>query len=134
MYTQIFQNSYVVMIITFVLLSIIFYLFQIGYSTSIEYTGEPQCLEKGTCQETRIVKKFSWKYPLAIALIVWLVWHFYLYPPADLKIGDTQVETNYTPTNPNLVEYAVPISSESNLRIAKGSEVNTQKINMVNWN
>jgi len=30
------------------------------------------------------VKKSNWKYPLALALIIWVLWHFYLYPPADM--------------------------------------------------
>ena len=131
MYTRMFQNSYVVMAITFILLSVIFYLFEIGYSTSIQYSGDPQCLEKGNCTQIKVLKKFSWKYPLAISLIVWLVWHFYLYPPEDLT---ADVKTDAPVKRATQVEYAVPISSETNLRISKGSEVNGQKINMINWN
>ena len=132
MYTRMFQNSYIIMAITFILLSIVFYLFEIGYSTQLEYSGDPDCLEKGTCKQTNIVKKFSWKYPLAISLIVWLVWHFYLYPPQDLVQIAPPVQKGGSPVTS--VEYAVPVSTESNLRIAKASIVNTQKINMINWN
>ena len=69
MYTRMFQNSYVVALITFILLVVIFYIFKIGYTTTIEYSGDQNCLENGTCNYTRAVKKFSWKYPLAITLL-----------------------------------------------------------------
>ena len=62
MYTQIFKNSYVVAIIVFIALVVIFYLFQIGYTSTIEYTGDEGCMEKGTCTSTKVVKKFSWRY------------------------------------------------------------------------
>ena len=80
-----FKNSYVVAIIAFILLCVVFYLLGIGYTTIVEYSGEPGCLEKGNCTQTKLIKKFSWKYPLAIALIIWIIWHFYLYPPAEIS-------------------------------------------------
>ncbi|ANB50590.1 hypothetical protein [Powai lake megavirus] len=82
-YTSIYQNSYVMLIITFIVLCIIFYVFKIGYNTELK--------------DGQVVKSFSWKYPLAIALIVWLVWHFYLYPPADADLTNIKPSTNYTP-------------------------------------
>lgn len=67
MYTNIYQNSYIVALITFIVLSVIFYFLQIGSKTEIV--------------NGKIVKKFSWKYPLAISLIMWIFWHFYMFPP-----------------------------------------------------
>ena len=112
MYTRIYQNSYVVLIITFIMLCVIFYLFQIGYATKILPNG-------------KIVKKFSWKYPLAISLIVWVFWHFYLYPPADIKT--TSIPTNY-------VEHSVNTISTNNIPIKTNNKITTQRINMTNWN
>ncbi len=68
MYTHVYQNSYIVAIITFIVLSVIFYFLQIG-SKVVMVNG-------------KVVRKFNWKYPLAITLVVWIIWHFYLYPHA----------------------------------------------------
>lgn len=68
MYTHIYQNSYIVAIITFIVLSVIFYFLQIG--------------NKVVMVNGKIVRKFNWKYPLAITLVVWIIWHFYIYPQA----------------------------------------------------
>lgn len=103
MYTSIFQNSYIVAIFVFIILCLVFYFLEIGFSTTIE-NGE-------------VVKKFSWKYPLAISLIVWLVWYFVLYPPKDTKIAPSSfgsaLSASLSPTN-----------------VAAA----TQKINLANWN
>lgn len=107
MYTSIYQNSYIVLIISFILLSIICYIFGIGYSTQI--------------QNGKIVRKFSWKYPLAISLIIWLIWHFYLYPPKD---GQATVQ--------NQSEYSGEAIPQTH--IMKTNKLMAQKINMVNWN
>src|SRR5690606_6586711 len=84
MYTSIYQNSYIVALIVFIILVVIFYLFEIGYVTEIDPDG-------------KIVKKFSWRYPLAIALIVWLIWHFWLFPPKE----DSHDETYSPSASPN---------------------------------
>jgi hypothetical protein len=68
MYTHIYQNSFVAMIFAFLLICMIFYIFHIGYSMDIE---------NGT-----IVSTFNWKYPLAIAFLVWLLWYFVFFPPS----------------------------------------------------
>ena len=113
MYTCMFQNSYVVMIITFVFLCLFFYLFEIGYRT--EMTND------------KVVKKFSWKYPLAISLIVWLVWHFYLYPPAEeMAANPSNRPLDYTPYGERLL-VAEPTG-------IMGTRSKNQKINMINWN
>jgi uncharacterized membrane protein (DUF485 family) len=91
MYTCIFKNSYVASIITFIILYILFYMFEIGYTTDMK--------------DGRVVKRAGWKYPLAITLIVWVIIHFYVYPPHKKPMACA------TPTVPG-----------------------TQKINMYNWN
>lgn len=103
MYTSIYQNSYIIAIISFIVLCLIFYFFEIGYVT--------------TMVDGKIVKKFSWKYPLAISLIIWLVWYFCLFPPKNdinnsTDYGITTSPRNYVPANKLL----------------------DQKINMNNWN
>lgn len=100
MYTHIYQNSYVVAVICFILLCAIFYFLQIGYSTSTV--------------NGKVVKKFSWKYPLAISLVIWVIWHFYLYPPADVN-GTSETSTD-------------------KVYIPKTNKVMEQKFDMRNWN
>lgn len=77
-YTSIYQNSYVVAIIVFIILVALFYIFEIGFTTEIK--------------DGKIIKHFSFKYPLAISLIVWLFWYFYMYPPIDNDVGLTTVK------------------------------------------
>ncbi len=110
MYTHIYQNSYVILIISFILLSLIFYVFEIGYSTSVLPDG-------------KVVKKFSWKYPLAISLIIWLFWYFYLYPPESIKTGTTKS-----------AKYNSDITSPKNSMSGDANRLLDQRINMANWN
>lgn len=100
--TNILKNSYVIFIVAFITLYMTFYLLGIGYKTEIE-DGKP-------------VVKFSWKYPLGLALIVWVYWHFFLYPTTN--------------------------SSEMKQKLMNGGRNSTdkiknspgwQKINMRNW-
>ena len=100
MYKHIYQNSYIVAIITFVILCVIFYFLQIGYSNKIA--------------NGKVIKKFSWKYPLAITLMVWLIWHFYLYPPIKLP-HNTKSDTYQT-------------------SFIRSEKLADQKIIMNNWN
>lgn len=102
MYTSIFQNSYVIFIISFIALSAIFYLFEIGYTTTIE--------------NGKVIKKFSWRYPLAISLVIWLLWHFYLFPPKE-EIAPS----NKSPTPVSEKYFVYP------------NRLLAQKINMNNW-
>jgi len=117
MYTCMFQNSYVVMFITFTFLCLFFYLFEIGFNKSVQTDA--------TTGEKRTIKKFSWKYPLAIALIVWLVWHFYLYPPAEIVAQPSSTVSDYSPTNQPIAAKRMPYMT---------NEATMQKINMNNWN
>lgn len=94
-----FKNSYVVAIIIFIILAIIFYIFKIGYHIVVDDDGN-------------IERKYSWKYPLAIALLSWVVLHFLIIPPDSIKKKrlanfNTQMET---------------------------STLHSQKIEMDNWN
>lgn len=105
--TSVYQNSYVVAVLCFVLLSLFFYFFEFGYSTSVE--------------NGKTVKKFSWKYPLAISLIVWVVWHFYLYPPPKPIVRERIPEK-------------IANSDTSPLVIKRKNTIDTQRILMENWN
>ena len=71
MYSNIYKNSFIVAIIVFILLCIIFYVFNFGYE--YKYTNGV------------IEKKFSIKYPLVIALLVWVLWFFVIFPPPKSK-------------------------------------------------
>lgn len=104
------KNSYVILTISFVTLCIVFYLGEWGYSVTV-VDGRP-------------IKRFSWKYPLAISLIIWVVWHFYVHPPAD-EIAFTMVEN---PASPSLA-HSAPKPNMAPL-YSPGS---VQNINMVNW-
>ena len=103
---DLFKNSYVILAISFVTLCIVFYIGEWGYDIKVV--------------NNRVVKKFSWKYPLAISLIVWVVWHFYVYPPADeLGIAGPTIEA--------------PISPKLSVSPAYPNGL-VQNINMTNWN
>ena len=106
--SKIFKNSYVVFILTFIVLYILFYLLGIGYVTEVEYDKSYQ---------PHLVLKPSWKYPLALALIVWVFWHFYMYPAADIKLAHINQDDMY---------------SEKKIVQTAGSDV-PQKIDMKNW-
>lgn len=109
MYTHIYQNSYIVAIITFIVLCVIFYVFEIGSNTSIS--------------NGQVVKSFSWKYPLAITLIVWLIWHFWLYPPKDNS-------SNSKSTSKKMVGGFGSKTALGN----NAPKPTIQRINMDNWN
>lgn len=111
MYTSIYQNSYIVLVISFILLSVICYIFQFGYTTEI-ING-------------KVKKKFSWKYPLAISLIIWVFWHFYLYP-------STENIPVRAPTTP--IDYTKNMSTSPGIFVPKTNKLMAQKINMMNWN
>jgi len=112
MYTSIYQNSYIILLITFVMLSVICYLLQIGYTTEIK--------------DGKIIKKFSWKYPLAISLIVWIIWHFLLFPSKEETVTDQPS---------NMINYNMQNTSSSSKELfAKTNRLVSQKINMANWN
>lgn len=104
------RNSYVILIITFIAVSVICYIFGWGYSTEVN--------------DGKVVKKWSWKYPLAIALIVWVIWHFYIYPPQEIK---TPTTTNETYDNAAIA--SVPLVAQT-----AGATNNFPRINMNNWN
>lgn len=67
-FTHILQNSFVVAILAMLLLSLFFYFFNIGSDFSVNKEGQ-------------LTRNFNWKWPLAISLLVWVLWYFVLFPP-----------------------------------------------------
>ncbi len=70
MYSRLLENSYIMFALSFLVFFGIFYLFNIG-TTQKAVNG-------------KIVNRPGWKYPLALALVIWLIWHFRLYPPKEV--------------------------------------------------
>lgn len=110
---RIFKNSYVIFVITFIMLCVIFYAFEIGYVTVTE-KNKPE-------------KRFSWKYPLAFSLITWIVWHFYVYPPPE-EMVDYKI--------PEVAKQVLPKKSLiiPEKMLPKQNQMNIPRINMNNWN
>jgi Na+/H+ antiporter NhaC len=94
---KIFENSYIMAIVTFFVAYVVLYLLGIGYETKT-VDGEE-------------VKSMSYKYPLIIALIVWLIWYFYLYPMPSTPVSKT---------NPKNVMAPITIISENSLPTYQG--------------
>lgn len=68
------KNSYVVFILSFMILSVIVYMFGIGQKVELDEDGNE-------------VSRFNWKYPLAFSMVIWAFWHFYLYPiPGEFEM------------------------------------------------
>ena len=97
------------MIIAFVVLCAAFYLFGIGFTTTIEPDG-------------KINRRFSYKYPLAIALIIWLLWYFVLFPPPCVAESDAISFSTSSPEAP-----PTPIHKG-------GMHGINQRISMIDWN
>lgn len=109
-YEHIYQNSYIVSAVVLVILLLIFYLFDIGSKTTIESDGS-------------IRTNFNWKLPLAITLIFWVVWHFFVFPPIqDKKIVSPKKYDSINSVNP-------PVVPSSN----KTFGLRDQQINRANW-
>ncbi len=111
----IFKNSYVVLFICFTMLCVIFYTFEIGYSIKVE--------------NNKVVREFSWKYPLGISLIIWIFWHFYVYPPPE--------ELEYDAGG--LFQSHESVSKQLRSEVMRDGPIpriqhdSFQKINMINW-
>lgn len=96
---DIFKNSYVIFVISFIILSVIVYLFGIGQQVELGTT-----IKDGKNKVT-VDEKFNWKYPLGISLLIWAFWHFYLYPvddnldffgePAKPQFGGNRLQQDY---------------------------------------
>lgn len=97
-----YKNGLFVAVMTFIILCIIFYIFKIGYTKEIS--------------DGKIVYKFSFNYPLAISLAIWVIWYFFLYPNKEFQ--KNVITDKYT------VSKFVPYTRK----------VVNQKINMNNWN
>lgn len=70
------KNSYVVAIISFVVLLVVFYVFKIGYTYQ-------------TTPEGKVVAKMNWFYPLGISIIIWACWKYLIYPDPPSDSTDT---------------------------------------------
>lgn len=110
-YSSIYQNSYIMFVITFIVVSAICYLFEIGFNVNYH--------------DGKIVKKFSWKYPLGIALIVWVIWHFFLFPPG------VEHAQHLSHVSHVVQPESVPMVDSCTMNTNKLIQ---QKINMANWN
>jgi len=65
---NLFKDSYFIAFLTFIIVCIVCWLFKIGYVP-----------KSGNNLKDRIIN-FNWAYPLAIALLIWVLWHFCLFP------------------------------------------------------
>lgn len=81
--TKIFENAYVAMILAFIVSIIIFYPMGIGFVEELDIDGKKR-------------KVFKYNYSIALALIVWLMWTYYLYPPSGGK--QTRTSSPQIPT------------------------------------
>ena len=74
---RIFENSYFVALITFIALTVFFYIFDIGFTTQV-INGKKE-------------KVYTYRYQIAIALVVWLIWQFWLYPSTVEPVAAKQI-------------------------------------------
>lgn len=94
MYSRLLENSYIMFALSFLVFFGIFYLFNIGTTQKVV--------------NGKMVNRPGWKYPLALALIIWLIWHFRLYPPKEVigaapkskKLPTIQTTQPTQPTQP----------------------------------
>lgn len=127
MYTNIYQNSYIMSFIFLCLMLAIFYFFQIN--SSVEITSDGQ-----------IIKKFNWKLPVALTLIFWVVWHYILFPPITTNtqpINNTPVKNEtkikVKPVNKGMAEGINEIINEGMKCDFKEQPKFDQNFNMSNW-
>jgi hypothetical protein len=97
---NLFKNSYVIFILSLLILSGLFYLLGIGFNYETDENG-------------KIVKTFTFYYPLAFALIIWVLVHFFIYPQDEDTIKQ---------------EAALSGGDSSYIRTVQG-----QRINMAHW-
>lgn len=86
--SHILKNPYVVFVITFIVLYLVFYFLGIGTYVQVE--------------DGKKVVKTGWKYPLALALMAWAVFNFYLYPEEITFPDITEKATPNVPPAPNV--------------------------------
>lgn len=90
MYSNLFKNSYVMFVLSFIILYGLFYLLDIGTRVKIV--------------DNKVSKKAGWQYPLAIALIIWVIWHFLLYPPKNIKTPESKQSAQFSSPPSNIPE------------------------------
>jgi predicted RND superfamily exporter protein len=146
--SKIFENSYVVALITFILLIAIFYVFKIGYKLEYQYDPNQDDLSRDNQKNNKLkpIYKFSIRYPLAIALMVWIYWHFFLFPTEDTNIiNQIKQKTNINQNSekmPESTNRTVPDAKIYNKEFIRNSNHTAghivggsteQKINMEKW-
>lgn len=97
---SIFTNSYVIFIVAFIVFYVIFYLFGVGFDYETDENGK---VTKTFCS--------GWKYPLAIALVVWVAAHYFIFPQDEDTLDKQAVQNQPAP-----------------MQTVKG-----QQINMAHW-
>lgn len=115
--SKIFQNSYIIFALSFCLIYTTFYLFGIGYVTT--YEGD------------KPVIKMGWKYPLGLSIIVWVFWHYCMYPSEDyLNEGYAKPRR----ASPRREVTGSPFQFEPRAAQQGGGDVHpTHKMDMRNW-
>lgn len=66
---HIYENSFVILVISFIILCILFYVFDVRTKYKINEKGE-------------ITRTLNWKDPLVLSLAIFVLWYFVIYPPA----------------------------------------------------
>lgn len=112
---KLWKNSYFVAICSLIILLVFFYVFKIGYT----YTKTP---------DGQIVASYNWAYPLAIALVIWVLWQFWFFPQAEKKMtGGSAIKGS----EPSLYHLVNQVSRRSGLmEIPFSHGVDPQLINM----
>lgn len=70
-YSSLYQNSFVAAIFAFLISIIIFFVFDIAPTIKVK--------------NGQIKHYVNWKYPLIIAILVFLIWYFIIFPPEIIK-------------------------------------------------
>lgn len=112
---KLWKNSYFVAICSLVILLILFYVFKIGYT----YTKTP---------DGKVVGTYNWAYPVAISLVIWVIWNFWLFPQPEEKMSGGGARRN---TEPNLYHLVDRVSRRSGgMDIPFSHGVNPQNIDI----
>lgn len=70
-YNSLYQNSFVVALVSFFILLAIFFVFDIAPTITVDDNGD-------------IKRTVNWKYPLIIAIFILLLWYFVVFPPDSI--------------------------------------------------
>lgn len=100
---NIFKNSYIIFVLSLIILFLLFYFFNINPTVE--------------SKNGKVIRKTNWRQPLAISLLIWVLWHFCFFPPQN----DFFAQQNYNISEKSIVAHP---------KLYGG----VQKINMLNWN